>query len=233
MKYITLLALIVITSAPVIAQNHFPTSGYAGVNTAVPLNDFHVVGVMRWGGYGTDCIYSGQDGTGAYIEQLSSSASKAKIRIQSSRNGDNTNYSQFLIDPQFGFAFTALGNGSSNVGIGTTDTKGYKLAVAGSVIAESLKVKNFASWPDFVFAEDYHLPSIPEVEAFIKEHNHLPGIPSETEVAKEGIDVGEMNKKLLQKVEELTLYLIEQNKQMDLLKEKVQKLELLQNINPQ
>jgi hypothetical protein len=224
MKYITLLVLIIVTSAPVIAQNHFPTSGYAGVNTTSPLNDFHVVGVMRWGGYGTDCIYSGQDATGAYIEQLSSSVSKAKLRIQSSRGGDNTNYSQFVIDPQYGFAFTALGNGSTNVGIGTTDTRGYKLAVAGSVIAESLKVKNYASWPDFVFAKDYHLPSIPEVEAFIKEHNHLPGIPSEAEVAKDGIDVGEMNKKLLQKVEELTLYLIEQNKRMNAMEHEIKAL---------
>jgi NOL1/NOP2/fmu family ribosome biogenesis protein len=229
MKYITLLALIIIKSATANAQNHFVSSGYAGVNTTVPLNDFHVNGVIRWGGYSTDCIYSGQDGNGAYIEQLSSSAARGKLRIQSSRNGDNTNYSQFVIDPQYGFSFTALGNGSTNVGIGTTDTKGYKLAVAGSVIAESLKVKNYASWPDYVFAKDYHLPSIPELEAFIKEHNHLPGIPSEAEVAKEGIDVGEMNKKLLQKVEELTLYIIQQQKAITELQAEMKQVQVVVN----
>ncbi|MCK7560239.1 hypothetical protein MKQ70_37155 [Chitinophaga sedimenti] len=146
------------------------------------------------------------------------------MRIQSSRNGDNTNYSQFVIDPQYGFAFTALGNGSTNVGIGTTDTKGYKLAVAGSVIAESLKVKNVNSWPDFVFSKNYQLPSIAEVERFIQEHSHLPGIPSEAEVEKEGIDVGEMNKRLLQKVEELTLYLIEEHKKVAALETQVAEL---------
>jgi hypothetical protein len=223
MKQITLLAFMLMSIAGN-AQNTFPNSGNVGVNTTAPLNDFHVVGVMRWGGYSGDCVFSGQDGLGAYIEQMGSTAAKSKLRIQSSKSGDNTNYSQLMIDPQMGFAFTSLGNGISNVGIGTTDTRGYKLAVAGSVIAESLKVKNHAGWPDFVFARDYRLPSIPEVEAFVKAHNHLPGIPSAAEVATDGIDVGEMNKKLLQKVEELTLYLIEEHKKVAVLQAEMAEL---------
>lgn len=106
---------------------------------------------------------------------------------------------------------------NGNVSIGTTDPKGYKLAVAGDMIAESVKVKLQAAWPDYVFRKDYELPSLEEAEKHIKEKGHLVGIPSEAEVKTNGIDLGEMNSKLLKKIEELTLYLIElkkENKQM-------------------
>ncbi|HWW41710.1 MAG TPA: hypothetical protein VNZ46_20485, partial [Pedobacter sp.] len=99
-----------------------------------------------------------------------------------------------------------------NVGIGTSNTKGYKLAVAGNMIAESVKVQLQSAWPDYVFNEDYKLTSLQETEKHIKEKGHLPGIPSAAEVKSEGIDLGEMNKKLLQKIEELTLYLIQMEK---------------------
>jgi hypothetical protein len=103
-------------------------------------------------------------------------------------------------------------NGS--VAIGTTDTKGYKLAVNGSGIFTKVVVKSYANWPDFVFHSDYKLPALSEVEQFVVKNQHLPGIPSASEVEKEGVDVGEMNKQLLQKVEEQMLYIIEMNKQL-------------------
>ncbi|PTS94694.1 hypothetical protein DBR11_22730 [Pedobacter sp. HMWF019] len=114
---------------------------------------------------------------------------------------------------------TTLGN----VGIGTTDPKGYKLAVAGNMIAESVKVQLQSAWPDYVFNEDYKLTSLQETEKHIKEKGHLPGIPSAAEVKSEGIDLGEMNKKLLQKIEELTLYILEQNKRIEKLEHKIEK----------
>jgi hypothetical protein len=103
-------------------------------------------------------------------------------------------------------------NGS--VAIGTTDTKGYKLAVNGSGIFTKVVVKSYVNWPDFVFHPDYKLPALSEVEQFVAKNQHLPGIPSASEVEKEGVDVGEMNKQLLQKVEEQMLYIIEMNKQL-------------------
>lgn len=99
-----------------------------------------------------------------------------------------------------------------NVGIGTTDTKGYKLAVAGAIVSESVKVRQKSNWPDFVFKPAYQLASLQEVENYIKKYEHLPDMPAAKEVESNGLDLGEMNRKLLQKVEELTLYLIEQNK---------------------
>ncbi|USD24809.1 fibronectin type III domain-containing protein [Flagellimonas marinaquae] len=106
-----------------------------------------------------------------------------------------------------------------NLGVGATDTQGYRLAVAGSVIAESVKVELEVNWPDFVFTKQYSLPSLEEVEDHILANGHLLNIPSADEVEKEGINLGKMNAKLLQKIEELTLYTIQQEK-------KIQELEL-------
>ncbi|WP_146186674.1 hypothetical protein [Pedobacter sp. HMWF019] len=103
-------------------------------------------------------------------------------------------------------------DGKGNVGIGTQDTRGYKLAVSGNMIAESVKVQLRSAWPDYVFTKDYALPSLEETEKHIKEKGHLEGIPSAGEVKNSGIDLGEMNAKLLKKIEELTLQVIELNK---------------------
>ena len=121
------------------------------------------------------------------------------------------------------FTGSGLNHLGGSLGIGTFKTNGHRLAVEGSIGARKIKVDQ-ATWADYVFAPDYQLRSIPEVEAFIKAHNHLPDIPSAGEVAKEGIDVGEMNKKLLQKVEELTLYLIEEHKKVAVLQDEVAEL---------
>lgn len=102
---------------------------------------------------------------------------------------------------------------TGNVGIGTLNPQA-KLAVKGDMHAQKVKV-TLTGWSDFVFEPDYKLPSIYEMEQYIKEHKHLPGIPNEAEVKEKGIDVGEMNKLLLQKVEEQMLYIIEMKKQMD------------------
>ncbi|HVI43602.1 MAG TPA: hypothetical protein VM802_01980 [Chitinophaga sp.] len=109
--------------------------------------------------------------------------------------------------------------GNGDVAIGTSNPQGYKLAVAGSMIAERVRVKLQGAWPDFVFHHNYQLPSLQDVEKFIQENRHLPDIPSATEVEKNGMDVGEINRKLLQKVEELTLYIIEMKKEIEHLKQ--------------
>jgi hypothetical protein len=115
-----------------------------------------------------------------------------------------------------------------NVGIGTSDTKGYKLAVNGKIRAQEIKVEAI-NWPDYVFAKDYKLPSLQETEEHIKDKGHLPGIPSAEEVKANGVDLGEMNKKLLQKIEELTLYLIEMKKEKE--QERREKIKLEQTVN--
>jgi hypothetical protein len=95
---------------------------------------------------------------------------------------------------------------------------GYKVSVDGKVICEELRVQLNTAWPDYVFAKNYRLKSLSELEDFILQNNHLPNIPSAKQVEKIGIDVGDMNKRLLEKVEELTLYIIQLKKEIDAMK---------------
>jgi hypothetical protein len=104
---------------------------------------------------------------------------------------------------------------ANDVRIGTTQqATGYSVSVNGKIACTELLVQAPASWPDYVFTKDYDLMSLPELEKNIRTNKHLPGIPSSKEVEKDGIQVGEMQKKLLEKIEELTLHLIDQNKQI-------------------
>ncbi|WP_425237724.1 hypothetical protein [Ulvibacterium sp.] len=97
---------------------------------------------------------------------------------------------------------------AGNVGIGTTNIGTWKLAVGGKIRAEEVKVET--NWADYVFAKDYDLPTLEEVEEHINEKGHLINIPSAAEVQANGIALGEMNKLLLEKIEELTLYILQQ-----------------------
>lgn len=99
-----------------------------------------------------------------------------------------------------------------NLGIGILNPKN-KLDVNGTIHSQEVKV-DMNGWSDFVFTKEYNLPTLKEVEKQIKENGHLKNIPSEKEVLENGINLGEMNAKLLQKIEEMTLYIIEQNKQI-------------------
>lgn len=121
---------------------------------------------------------------------------------------------------------------TNTVGIGTfTPAPGYKLSVDGKIISEELRIRNSTNWPDYVFSEDYNLMSLTDLEKAINTHQHLPNIPSAAEVETEGILVGEMQKRMMQKIEELTLYVIDINKQnqalnseVKLLKEEIEEL---------
>ena len=101
-----------------------------------------------------------------------------------------------------------------NVAIGTSNTQGYKLAVNGSAVFTRVVVKPQANWPDYVFKKGYVLPELDELERFVRAHHHLPGIASGQDIQRSGIDVAEEQTTTLKKVEELTLYLIQENKQL-------------------
>lgn len=112
--------------------------------------------------------------------------------------------------------FTITSNG--NVGIGTSNPGTFKLAVEGRIVAREVNVNTTTPWPDYVFEPDYELPSISAIEAFIKVNKYLPEVPTENEAESRGISLGEMNVILLKKIEELTLYAIKQQAEIDGLK---------------
>ncbi|BDD12879.1 hypothetical protein FUAX_53110 (plasmid) [Fulvitalea axinellae] len=97
----------------------------------------------------------------------------------------------------------------------TTVPTGYKLAIAGKTIAEEVKVQVKEEWPDYVFKTGYDLPTLSEVERHIEKTGHLRDIPNAGQVKDNGLLLGEINAKLLRKIEELTLYAIEQEKKLD------------------
>ncbi|HVI46680.1 MAG TPA: hypothetical protein VM802_17510 [Chitinophaga sp.] len=117
-----------------------------------------------------------------------------------------------------------MATGGGNVCIGTARSNGYKLAVEGTIGARKIKVEQVA-WADYVFHPEYKLPTLQSVEDYITAHKHLPDIPSDKEVKENGLDLGDMNKRLLQKVEELTLYLISQDKKLENVQQRMTQLE--------
>ncbi|CAI8246265.1 MAG: Uncharacterised protein [Cryomorphaceae bacterium] len=109
---------------------------------------------------------------------------------------------------------------SGSVAIGTTIQSGYALSVCGKIGSREVKVKANNGWCDYVFENDYNLMSLTDVEEFITENKHLPEIPSAIEVEENGIEVSVMMEKMMKKIEELTLYTIEQEKRINELEKK-------------
>ncbi len=110
------------------------------------------------------------------------------------------------------------------VGMGTTPVWGsqYRLSVNGSIRAKEIIVET--GWADYVFSKDYKLSSLSEIEQHIAEKGHLPGIPSEAEIKEKGVNLGEMQAKLLEKIEEMTLRMIEQEKTIQAMRKEIQSL---------
>jgi hypothetical protein len=112
-------------------------------------------------------------------------------------------------------------NAAGNVGFGTTNPT-EKLAVNGNIKCKQVEV-SLTGWSDFVFQKDYSLMSLADLDAYINQHKHLPGVPSAEEVLTNGNNLGEMDAILLQKIEELTLYVIELKKENEDLKKSLAK----------
>jgi hypothetical protein len=166
--------------------------GNVGIGTDSPTAQLHTTGTVRFAGLTSDSTKN--------RVVVSDSTGKLFYRNVSSLNN------------RWVYNNGTLYDSTDNIAIGTNNPVGYKLAVNGTAIFTKAKVKTAGTWPDYVFKRDYVLPSLSEVERFIALHQHLPGIASENEVARQGIDLGDHAATLLKKVEELTLYLIHQDK---------------------
>jgi hypothetical protein len=101
----------------------------------------------------------------------------------------------------------------------------YSLRVKGGILTDKLNIMHPTHWPDYVFSSDYQLIPLSDLRAFVNENHHLPGVPSENDIMTEGIEIGDMQGILLKKIEEMTLYILQQQEQIDKLEQRINELE--------
>ncbi|MBU2912951.1 tail fiber protein [Reichenbachiella agariperforans] len=221
MKKINLLLICIVISTSSFAQNKIESTGSVGIGITSPNVPLHVFGTGNLVRF-----ESSDNSTDAESTLLLNvgNTSRAMIQWHKQSSSSFAGGISFGTRGHDGLNQRMYINNDGNVGIGTSDTGTHKLAVGGSIGAREIKVEA-SGWSDFVFEKDYELRTLEEVERHIMTKGHLPEIPNEIEVSENGINLGKMDAKLLQKIEELTLYLIEQNKRIDKLEAKNARLE--------
>ena len=118
-----------------------------------------------------------------------------------------------------------LNNGGGPVQVGSAVTPtGYSFSVNGKAICEELKIQASSNWPDNVFGDQYALKSFDDLRNFIGTHHHLPNIPDAASIEKNGIEIGDMQKRMMEKIEELTLYVLQLEEKYDLVKSELDTL---------
>ena len=207
-------------------------SGRIGIGTSNPMSNLHVAGTARFektvlvnlsaypnisGGK----LYVGGD---TYITTGGLKVGNSKIlpnlKLQIDGNSYlNGNVGIGVSNPTKKLQVQGDSYFSGTMGVGTTNTFGYTLAVNGNIGCKEVKVEVSNNWPDYVFAPEYDLRTIQELDSYVKKHRHLPEIPSAKQVMEEGIGLSEMNALLLKKIEELTLYIIQQNARIEALEQ--------------
>ncbi|RKN82423.1 tail fiber protein [Ulvibacterium marinum] len=207
--------------------------GDVGIGTTVPGAKLHVNNGNN--SYGTILANADESSFSLYAKTLVTQPANVESFRLGLKHGlnENNGYISFYRSTSVSGGFLGLAtNGleririskDGNVGIGTTSPD-EKLTVKGKIHSEEVKVDLSVPGPDYVFKEGYDLRSLKEVQEHIRENGHLPNIPSAAEMEKNGVELGLMNMKLLEKIEELTLYLIHQNEEIFELRKKVEILE--------
>lgn len=172
-------------------------------------------------GVGVDPVYTldvqGDEQVDAYIHSNSESNSTVWASNSSHSYGlgvDAAGEGHLYGSIQKSNLMTFTTNGKILIGDTTSITGDHKLYVNGSILATEVNVALVTNWPDYVFEEDYDLPELNDVESFIINNGHLPGIPSKIEIEENGVNLAETDALLLKKIEELTLYVLEQQKML-------------------
>lgn len=205
-----------------ISKMRLNSAGNLGIGTNSPLAKLHVNNGDN--SYGTILANASEVEFSLYTKTLSTNGSSEVFKLGLKYlDNENNGFISFYRGGNVAGGFLGFStNGqeririsdTGNVGIGTA-VPDEKLTVKGKIHTQEVRVDlNFPA-PDYVFANDYKLKSLDEVEAYIKKNSHLPEIPSAKEIEKNGLMLAEMNMSLLKKIEELTLYSIDQNKKID------------------
>lgn len=180
-----------------------------------------ISGAVAWDFYNNG---SSPSSSGAFLQHIGTGVTGTLYGMPGANQGQLVfqNVSNAVIGTNGANLFVAPGSHLStsfftdgSVGIGTTDTKGYKLAVNGTAVFTRAVVKLYGNWPDYVFSPLYQLPTLHEVKVYINKYQHLADMPAADDIKKDGIDLGDNQVKLLKKVEELTLYLIDLNEKLE------------------
>ena len=194
---------------------------YINSNGNIAVNNSAITGQFNIKGNGEVLNVNGTDP----LIQFTSGTNKGYVRslgnnmLFAVNSGNTSGKLQFLTKNKTRMTIGA--DGRIAIGDDAKFAAGYLLSVQGKIIAEELLVQLNESWPDYVFSDDYKLMNFEQLKSYITTNNHLPNIPS-AEKMKDGINVGEMNKLLTEKVEELTLYILQMHEEIEQLKKKVQ-----------
>lgn len=212
------------------------TSVGLGIGVA-PTEALHVGGNILSTGFITGNLVNasartyikGKDGAGFHWFASSPTVPEPNNIMMGIRSDPTTSFvTDLFLSPGGNFALSIANTGKVRVGDITTPGD-YNLFVKGGIMTEKIKVAvlNSADWADYVFEDDYKVLSLEQVEKFIKENKHLPNVPSTAEVLANGVDVAKTDAKLLEKIEELTLYMIALNKEIKAIKEENNNLKSL------
>ncbi|MGB3074916.1 MAG: hypothetical protein WBB36_06325, partial [Chitinophagales bacterium] len=182
-------------------------TGNVGIGTTNPQAQLQV-------DFGEDAEPTG----GGFIVSGSMTSTNIAIDNNEIMARNNGAVSKLFLNNDGGDVSMCYAGGSVMIGASVPAT-GYLLSVDGKVMCEELKVQLSESWPDYVFDENYSMPSISELKKFVTTNKHLPGIPAADVMKEHGLSVGEMQTKMMQKVEELSLYIIQLQDQIDALKQ--------------
>jgi hypothetical protein len=187
--------------------------------------------LIKTGSFGAGLEINGSGNTGSYPKLIFLQFTNNQTELIKATN-TTANFNPFILT---GKAEMTLNNGTANTFAissdgqlimrnGVTGAKTFQFDINGLFRARRVRV-DADSWADFVFEPTYELMPIEQVKSYVQDNKHLPAVPSETEVKEQGIDLAEMNKILIQKIEELTLYLIQQNENTAELKTQVEALQ--------
>ena len=193
---------------------HNTNSGNVGIGTTNPSGKLHIYGDS----IEKITLQTTQDSANYHNQIAFRTPGAIKYIIGTSRNATDT---YFVVSTAEDLALSV--NREGNVGIGGINTSSCELAVQGTIGAREVIVTT-DTFPDYVFSKEYKLTPLDQVEDYILENQHLPGIPPSDEVKKNGISVGKMQVKLLEKIEELTLHMIALEKRNKMLEARIKEM---------